>query len=385
VSGSRESGARQEASVREIVDGASLNGFIDLAWRINGGDPNWVPPLRMNVREGLSRTKHPFHQHADVAYFVAELPGGQVIGRIAAIVNHLHNQFQGDRIGFFGLFECEDDPAVAASLLDSAASWLRARGMQSMRGPVNLSTNEEIASPGVLIEGFETPPYFMMTHNPRYYGPLLEGAGLSKAKDLVAYQFNDPAFPERLARSFDRLLSRGGATIRPLDMGRYRQEIDSIKAIYNSAWSLNWGFVPMTDAEFEHLAKGMRPVVDPDLCLIAEVGGVPVGFSIALPDLNVALHRIPNGRLFPLGLFRLLWHRRKIRQMRVITLGFRPDFQHLGLGAALYARTWQTGLDKGYVRGEASWILEDNREMAKPIEKLGATISKRYRVFERPL
>ncbi|CAN5789308.1 GNAT family N-acetyltransferase [soil metagenome] len=372
-------------SVREIVDGASLDSFIDLQWRINGGDPNWVPPLRMSVSAGLNRKKHPFHEHAEVAYFVAQLPGGGVVGRIAAIVNHLHNQFHGDRVGFFGLFECEDDPAVAGSLLDAAASWLRERDMQWMRGPVNLSTNEEISSPGVLIEGFDTPPYFMMTHNPRYYGALLEGAGLSKAKDLLAYHFNHPALPDRLARGFDRLLSRGGATIRPLDMSRFRQEIDSIKAIYNSAWSVNWGFVPMTDAEFEHLAKDFRPIVDPDLCLIAEIGGEPVGFSIALPDLNVALRRIPNGRLFPLGVFRLLWHKRKIRQMRVITLGFRPEYQHLGLGAALYARTWQTGLNKGYVRGEASWILEDNREMAKPVEKLGATISKRYRVLERPL
>jgi len=385
VTSTQQAGTGLAASVREIAGGASLKRFIDLAWHINGGDPNWAPPLRMSVSAALNRKKHPFHEHADVAYFIAERQGHGVVGRIAAIVNHLHNQFHADRTGFFGLFECEDDPATAGLLLDAAAHWLRERGMESMRGPVNLSTNEEIASPGVLIEGFETPPFFMMTHNPRYYIGLLEGAGLGKVKDLVAFNFDDPALPQRLNRGFDRLLTRAGATIRPLQMSRYRQEIDSIKAIYNSAWSQNWGFVPMTDAEFEHLASEFRPIVDPDLCLIAEVDGQPVGFSIALPDLNLALRQIPNGRLFPLGLFRLLWHKRAIRQMRVITLGFRPEYRHLGLGAALYARTWQTGLKKGYLRGEASWILEDNREMAKPLEKLGATISKRYRLLERAL
>jgi GNAT superfamily N-acetyltransferase len=225
----------------------------------------------------------------------------------------------------------------------------------------------------------------MMSHNPPYYSALLEGAGLAKARDLYAFHFDDNTLPQRLTRGFDRVLERAGATIRPLDMRRFREEIEAIKSIYNSAWSRNWGFVPMTDAEFEHLAREFRPIVDPDLCLIAEVGGEPVGFSLALPDLNVALRRIPNGRLLPFGFLKFLWHRRRIRQMRVITLGFRPEYQHLGLGAAFYAQTWQTGVAKGYVRGEASWILEENREMARPMERMGARVSKRYRIYERSI
>ncbi|CAN5832883.1 MAG: N-acetyltransferase [Gemmatimonadetes bacterium] len=377
-------GVEPAVSIREIPDGASVDAFIDLAWQINGADPNWVPPLRMSVASALNRRKHPLHQHADTAYFLA-LRGKRPVGRIAAVVNHLHNEHHAERTGFFGLFECENDPMTAGALLDVAASWLRERGMDAIRGPVNLSTNDEVSSPGVLVEGFDTPPYVMMTHNPAYYGDLLQQAGFSKARDLLAFHFDDPALPERLTRGFDRLLQRAGATIRPLEMRRFREEIDTIKGIYNSAWSRNWGFVPMTDAEFEHLAREFKPIVDPDLCLIAEVAGVPVGFSLALPDLNVALRHLPDGRLFPFGLIRLLWHKRSIRQIRVITIGFRHEYQHMGLGAACYARTWQTGVEKGYVRCEGSWILEDNLAMARPLERLGARVSKRYRIFERPL
>ena len=257
--------------------------------------------------------------------------------------------------------------------------------MDRARGPVSFSTNEEIASPGVLIDGFGTPPAVMMAHNPPYYAALLESAGLAKAKDLYAFWFGDPQLPARLERSLDRILSHADATIRPLSLKRFRDEVDIIKAIYNSAWSKNWGFVPMTDAEFEHLAKEFRPVVDPDLCLIAESRGEPVGFSLALPDLNQALKRIPNGRLFPLGIFRFLWHKRKIHSMRVMTLGFKPGYQNMGLGPAFYLRTWQTGLEKGYDRGEASWILEDNLPMVRPLERLGGSIYKTYRIYEKAI
>lgn len=370
--------------VRELPDGDSLREFIELPWRINAKDPAWVPPLRMTVAAALDRRKHPFHRHADVAYLVAER-GGVVVGRVAAIANHLHNRFHEDRTGFFGLFECEDDPDSARALIAAAETWLRARGMDRIRGPVNFSTNEEIASPGVLIDGFDTPPAVMMSHNPAYYAGLMEAAGLDKAKDLYAFWFGDPQLPARLDRSLDRILSHADATIRPLSLKRFRQEVDVIKEIYNSAWSKNWGFVPMSDAEFEHLAKEFRPVVDPDLCLIAESRGEPVGFSLALPDLNQALRKIPDGRLFPTGIFRFLWHKRKIHSMRVLTLGFKPGFQSSGLGPALYLRTWKTGLEKGYDRGEASWILEDNLPMVRPIEKLGGRIYKTYRIYEKPV
>jgi len=370
--------------VREIAEGESPRRFIEVAWRANARDPQWIAPLRLSVRTLLDRRKHPFHHHADVAYFVAER-GREVVGRVAAVVNHIYNDFHGERTGFFGLFECDDDAEAAAALLDAAAEWLRARGMERVRGPFNLSTNDEAGSPGVLIDGFDSRPTVMMSHNPPYYAGLIERAGFEKTKDLLAYLIEDQTPPERLVRGVERLARRAGATIRGLDLRRLDEEIATIQDVYNSAWSRNWGFSPMTDAEFRFMAKDLRPVVDPELCLIAEVDGRAVGFSLALPDLNQALRKIPSGRLFPFGIVHLLRARRKIDGFRVLTLGFRPGYQHLGLGAALYLRTWQVGAAKGYVYGEASWILEDNQDMRRPLENMGARVYRTYRVYEREL
>lgn len=370
--------------VRAVSGSRDLDEFISLPWRINAADPLWVPPLRSSVRHALTPGKHPLHEHAEVATFLATR-GTQVVGRIAAVENRLHNEFHGDRVGFFGLFESVDDPGVATALLERAGEWLRERGLRQIRGPLNLSTNEEIASPGVLIDGFDTPPMAMMSHNPAYYGALIEAAGFHQSKDLLAFWLDDPDPPERLVRGIDRVLERMDARIRTLDLKRFREEVDTIKAIYNSAWSRNWGFVPMTDAEFDHMAREFRPIVDPALCLIAEVRGEPVGFSLGLPNINHALRHLPDGRLFPFGLFRFLWHRRSIRGIRVITLGFKPGYQQSGLGAALYLRTWLNGTARGYNHGEASWILEDNLDMVRPLERMGARPYRRYRIYERAL
>ncbi|MGI9188743.1 MAG: GNAT family N-acetyltransferase [Longimicrobiaceae bacterium] len=370
--------------VRELAPDESLTRFIDLSWRFNADDPHWIAPLRMTLRTVLNRRKHPFHQHAEVAYFLAER-GNDAVGRIAAVVNHAHNDFHDERSGFFGFFECEDDPATAAALLDAAADWLRAGGMERARGPTNLSTNEEASSPGILIDGFDTPPVILMSHNPPYYRRLIEGAGFEKARDLLAYRIPTATPPERAVRGMERILKREGATIRSLDMGRFAQEVATIQRIYNAAWQRNWGFIPMTEAEIRHMAKELKPVVDPALCLFAEVDGKAVGFSLALPDLNQALRHLPSGKLFPFGIFRLLWERRKIDRLRVITLGLEPGWQKSGLGAALYVNTFLRGAPLGYRWAEASWILEDNLEMRRPLEKMGADAYKTYRVYERVL
>lgn len=372
--------------VEALPKGASFSPFIEVAWTFNRDDPNWIPPLRMSVRTALNRAKHPFHEHAEVEYFLARR-NGKVVGRIAAIVNHAHNEFHEDSVGFFGLFECERSQPTADALFDAAGSWLRDRGMTSMQGPMNFSTNEEIASPGILIDGFDSKPTLMMTHNPRYYEELHEAGGFDKAKDLLAFYLeSSQKKPERGAALIDRLLAREGATIRTLDLKRFDQDVDAIKEVYNSAWSKNWGFVPMTDAEFDHLAKEFRPFVDPDLCLIAEgPDGEPLGFSLSLPDLNQAIRHLPDGRLFPFGLFRFLWHRRKIDGIRVLTLGFKPKLHRAGLGIGFYLKTWDNGVAKGYVRGEASWILEDNHEMVRALERMGGRPYRRYRIYERPL
>lgn len=370
--------------VRALRADEPLKRFVDVAWHVNAADPHWVPPLRMALNAVLDRRKHPFHRHAEVAYFLAEREG-RAVGRIAAIVNHRHNEFHGDRVGFFGFFEAEDDTSVARALVEAAAAWLRERGMDRMRGPMNFSTNEEAASPGVLVEGFDTSPSVMMTHNPPYYERLLEDAGLTREKDLLAYLIETHEPPERLVRGAEAMLKRAGVTVRTLDIRRFRQEVNLIKEVYNSAWSLNWGFVPMTDAEFEFIARDLKPVVDPHLCLIAEADGRPVGFSLTLPDLNQALRKLPNGRLLPLGIFRFLRERRRIRHARVMTLGFTPEYRHRGLGAALYVRTFLEGGARGFRSAEASWMLEDNWEIRRAMERVGARAYKRYRLFAQAL
>ena len=371
-------------TVTEIPRGASMKPFIDFAWTVNATDPQWVPHLRMAIEPVLDRDKHPFHKHADVAYFLAHR-NGQVAGRIAATVNHQYNQFHNDTLGFFGFFECVDDAAVARALLDAAAGWLRGRGRDRMRGPMNFSTNDEFSSPGVLVNGFDSPPTVMMSHNPPYYGGLMDAAGMEKAKDLVAYWIPD-RIPERLRNAMERLSQRAGVTIRSVRMKDLKAEVGRVQEVYNAAWSRNWGFVPMTEAEFHHMAREIRPVVDPDLVLLAEkADGEPIGFLLALPDLNRAFRHLPDGRLLPFGVFKFLWHKRKIRTARLLTLGLKPGYQHLGLGAAMYTRLLQIGVAKGYTGAEGSWILEDNHEMCTALEKLGADQYKRYRVYDRVL
>lgn len=371
--------------VREIPPGESLRGFIDLAWKANAGDPRWVPPLRMAVEGLLDRRKHPFHRHAEVAYFLAER-GGEAVGRIAAVENRQYNDHHGERLGFFGLFECLDDAEAARALVDAARAWLRARGMERLVGPMNLSTNDELYSPGVLVDGFDTPPAVMMSHNPPFYARLLEGAGLAKEKDLVAYWMPTPEPPARAVAAMERLSRRMGARIRAVRMKDLKEEVRRVQEVYNAAWSQNWGFVPMTPAEFEHMARELRPVVDPHIVFLAEKeDGEPIGFCLCLPDLNRALRHLPDGRLLPFGVFKFLWHRRRIDSLRVLTLGLKPGYQHLGLGAAMYVHAFREAAARGYRSGEGSWILEDNLEMRGAMEKMGATAYKTYRVFGAPL
>ncbi|HUF50600.1 MAG TPA: hypothetical protein VMN60_07205 [Longimicrobiales bacterium] len=369
--------------VRPAAGRADLERFLRLPWSIYADDPHWVPPLLADVRAALDTAQHPFYQHAAVETFLARR-GSTVVGRIAAIVNRAHNEFHDDRTGFFGLFESIDDQGVADALLRTAEAWLRARGMNAVQGPMNLSTNEEICSPGVLIDGFHRPPAIMMAHSAPYYARLLERAGYEKAKDLVAYWLDSEELPERLERTFDRLMRDGRSRFRAVNLSRFDAEVAVIQDIYNSAWERNWGFVPMNGAEILHLAKQLRPVVNPHLCIIAELDGEPVGFALGLPDYNVALKHV-NGRLFPFGIVKLLWHRRHIRQCRAITLGLKPHARQRGLDALLIAHLFKEGKKVGIWKGECSWILEDNRDMRRALDRIGGVADKTYRVFGKPL
>jgi GNAT superfamily N-acetyltransferase len=368
--------------VRSVGSPADLRTFVDFPYRHYRHDPLWVPPLRRDVATLLSRTENPFHEHAEVAHFLAVLPDGATVGRISAIRNDAHGRAHPDEttVGFFGLFEAVDDQAVADALFAAAAAWLRQRGMTRMRGPMNFSTNDEC---GLLVDGFGTPPVVMMPHNPRYYRQLLERAGFAKAMDLLAYEGGRPAVPARLTQAAPILAERHRISLRPLDVTRFWSEVEQVKRLYNQAWEDNWGFIPMSDAEMNHLARRLKPLVVPDLVVFASVGERLIGFAIALPDYNVALRTNRSGRLFPFGLFRLLWNQRRISRVRIITLGVLPEFRRTGADALLYEWLWRHALALGYPWGESSWILETNAAMRNALERMGFTVYKTYRVYER--
>ena len=372
--------------VRATRTRQDLKRFIDLPYRLHARDPVWVPPLRRDVDLLLSRSKNPFFEHAEAEYFLAERDG-DVVGRVAAISNRLHNETHGDRVGFFGFFESIDDQDVAAALLDAAAKWCRERNHDVLRGPASFSVNDEC---GLLVDGFESPPTLMMPHNPRYYIELLEGAGFTKAKDLWVYQGGSEEqyvpVPERLARGTELIRQRQGITLRSLDMKNFQHEVERIKELYNAAWEKNWGFVPMTEHEIDHLAEQFKPVVIPEMVPMAEKDGKLIGFGIALPDLNVVFRRHRSGRLFPM-ILDLLWSlkMKRIRRARILLLGVLPEYRGKGIDAMLYHWIWTKSGDRKIYWGEAGWILEDNPAMNAGLEKMTFRVYKTYRLYDRPL
>ncbi|MGH7500964.1 MAG: N-acetyltransferase [Longimicrobiales bacterium] len=374
--------ARAGITIRPVTSRDDLARFIRFPWRIYANDPVWVPPLIADVKLVLDPERHPFHQHAEVQLFLA-WRDGEVAGRIAAILNHTHNQFHDETTNFFGLFESLNEQAVADALLHTVEVWAHDRGMTTLRGPMNLSTNDELVGPGVLVDGFDTPPVLMMGHTPSWYAALLEGAGYAKAMDLLAYWI--PAVvQDRHVRFAARVQKRMNVRFQSLDMKRFEEDVALVQGIYNSAWEKNWAFVPMSDAEIRHLAKQLKPVIKPDFCVLAFVDDEPVGFGLMLPDYNRILRRL-NGRLFPFGFIKLLWLRRNIDSVRILTLGLKPAWRHRGLDALLIHQLIVNGLEQGIRYGECSWILEDNVGMRRGIENAGGRLYKTYRVFEKSL
>jgi GNAT superfamily N-acetyltransferase len=372
--------------VRAARDRRDLKRFIDLPYRLHARDPVWVPPLRRDVEPLLSRTRNPFFEHAEAEYFLAERDG-EVVGRIAAISNRLHNETHGDRVGFFGFFESIDDQAVATALLEAAADWCRKHDHDVLRGPASFSVNDEC---GLLVDGFDAPPALMMPHNPRYYIALLEHAGFTKAKDLWVYQGGTEEryvpVPERLARGTELIRERQGITLRSLNMKDFQGEVERIKELYNGAWEKNWGFVPMTEHEIDHLAEQFKPVVIPDMVPMAEKDGKLIGFGIALPDLNVVFRRHRSGRLFPM-IIDLLWSlkMKRIRRARILLLGIHPEYRGKGIDAMLYHWIWTKSGERRIYWGEAGWILEDNPAMNAGLEKMTFRVYKTYRLYDRSI
>lgn len=366
--------------IRPATSRADRKAFIRLPWTLYAWDPHWVPPLLLDVETTLDPKKNPFFEHAEVELFLA-WEGRVVVGRIAAILDRAHNEHHGEKTAHFGFFECVDDAGIAKALVDRARAWGKARGMTALRGPVNPSTNETC---GLLVEGFDSDPVLMMTYNPRYYVALLEKAGLAKAKDLYAWEHTHATLKlGKLEHAAQRLIERHGVEFHSPDMKRFDEEVAKIHGIYNRAWEKNWGFVPMTEAEFRHMAKNLKPVVDPDLLFIAEVRGKPAGFLLALPDLNSAIKHA-NGRLLPFGLLKILWHARKITKLRLLTLGLVPEFRKRGIDGLLIYELFQRSKKK-YNSAELSWVLEDNHVMNHTIESIGGRLYKRYRIYEGPI
>lgn len=374
-------------TIRPVEGRSDLKKFIRLPWKIYQGDPAWVPPLLKERRDFLNPQKNPFFEHADIALFLAERDG-EPVGRISAQIDHLHNRTHREQTGFFGLFESINDPETAACLFDNAAGWLKARGMRAIRGPFSFSINEEA---GLLVEGFEHPPFLLTAHNPRYYPDLLERWGLKKLKDLYAWRYDSSRpVPEMAAQIAEETRKIPGLIVREVDPRNLEKDIRILVDVFNSAWRQNWGFVPLTENEIRKAAQDFKTILEPKLALIVEIGGVPAAISLALPNLNEAIKDL-NGRLFPFGIFRLLYRikRKKIRSARLILLGvekqFRKEVLGQGLSVLLYTEKHRRSGELGHWGGELSWTLEDNQKINLGIELMGGERYKTYRVYEKSL
>jgi len=371
--------------IRKVENEQDRMQFIKLPWKLYKGDTNWVPPLIFDVRKNLNPARNPFFKHAEIDLFLAE-KNGEIVGRVAAIKNDNHNNFHKDKAGFFGFFETTDDEEVSDLLLDTACEWVKNKGLDEILGPVNPSTNDEC---GLLVDGFDSSPVFLMTYNPKHYVNKIESFGFEKAKDLFAYYIpaeviQNEKVMAKLERMADLIKKRSDITTRKINMKNLMNEVRRIEEIYNSAWENNWGFVPLTTEEFDYMADSLKAVVDPDLVMFAEVNGKPAGFTLSLPDFNQVLKKM-NGRLLPFGIFKMLAGKKKIDLVRVIIMGVKPEYQRKGIDSVFYLETIKNGNKNGYKGGEISWVLEDNMAMKQTAEKLGASIYKTYRIYRKNL
>ncbi|MEO6879110.1 MAG: N-acetyltransferase, partial [Gemmatimonadaceae bacterium] len=371
-----------------VESSRELRRFIDLPWKIyNHADhPQWVPPLRIAVSDALDKKANPFWREADRQLFLA-LRDGVPVGRIAAIENRAHNAFHQDKVGFFGFFECKDDQEAATALFAAAERWLAERGLDTMRGPTNPSTNHEC---GMLVRGFRWHPMIMTTWNPRYYATLVESAGFAKAKDLLAYFFpmqGDRSFemPERFRAHAERALRGKKLTFRDLNMKDFDRDAERCWEIYNDAWEKNWGFFPMSHDSFMHEAKVLKYIIWPQFAFMAEVDGKPAGFMIIVPDFHHAFKAIGNGRLLPTGIFKLLAAKSRIKSGRIMILGAKPEYRNRGIFALFAHEMFRRGKDFNGVGAEASWILEDNEKLNRPLEAMGAKEYRRWRIYDREI
>lgn len=360
--------------------------FLTLPFKIYKDDPYWVPPLLMEEKKKFDPKKNPFYEHAKVELFLA-LKNGEPVGRITAHIDENYNTFHGEKTGFFGFFESVNDQEVANSLFNIASQWLKERGMNKILGPMSFNTNEVC---GLLIDDFSSPPVVMMSYNPKYYIQLIENYGFVKAKNLLAYiiEVNEEwlKFARRLEERLSRLAKRAeesGFTIRDVNLKDLENEVKKLREIYNEAWEKNWGFVPMTEKEFNKLAKELKTIVEPSLIKIVEYKGKPAAFGLIIPDINEILIKM-KGKLFPFGIFHFIFGMKKIKRLRLLALGIKKSFRKKGADSLLYYSMLKSGLElKRYSSCEVSWLLEDNYLIIRAIEFMGGKHYKTYRLYEK--
>jgi len=366
-----------QLQINLVKDFKGINQFIKFPFRLYQKNPYSVFPLIKERKEFFNPKKNPFFDEAKVEFILAK-QRNKVVGRIAAIVNYNYIKFYHKKVGFFGFFEAFPDYHISRALFDAARDWLKREGMESIQGPVNFSTNHEC---GILIDGFESSPTFMMTYNPRYYPEHIEKYGFIKAKDLFAYILDLNKYQGKMEKLAERIREKRKITIRSINIKDFRNEVQRIKTVYDNAWKRNWGFVPMSDREFWWIAERLRKICVPDLCLLAEVRGEVVAFSLNLPDINQSLKKI-QGRLFPLGIFKLLYYSRKINLLRGMTFGVMEKYRNLGIDLLLQEEIRRTALRMGYLKEEISWVLEDNQIVRRTLRRAGASLYKRYRIYK---
>jgi hypothetical protein len=370
-------------TVEKIEGGKKLTQFIDFPHDLYKDDPNYVPELYMAQKDLLSK-KHPFFEHSKLDLFLA-YKDGKIAGRIAAIRNNNHINFTGRKEGFFGFFESIEDYAVAEKLFDTACEWVKKEGLTNIVGPTNYSTNETC---GWLINAFDQPPVLSMTYNKKYFLDYATRYGMKKHVDLYAWLITDQSVSEKslkVAEAFENRLKSKGITIRTINMKDFKTEVDNSQKVYNLAWEKNMGFVPMTEKEFRHLCFSMKQIMDPALCYVAEHGGKMVGFCYSLPDFNQILIDVKRGRLFPTGIFKLLFGKKKINRIRTAVLGVVEGYRKLGIEAIFYARTIKYCKSHGMRAAEASWILENNEMMNQAAKNMNGNLYKTYRLYEKAL
>lgn len=384
--------ATGKLTIQPVIGPQERLAFIHFQWRVYKDDPYWVPPLISERVQFLDKERNPFHQHSQVELFMARRDG-KPVGTVAAILNNRHNEFHDERVGFFGLFEVLPDPEAAERLLETACDWVRQQGMTAIRGPVNFSTNEEL---GLLVDGWNGPPAIMMTYNPRYYVEFIETARFHKAMDLLAYILDLTQFgphgenlPPKLIRVARKVEEQGRFTARPLDMSDFSNEVHRFKRIYNSAWTRNWGFVPLTDAEIDYIAASLKQILDPDTVWLAEEDDEPIGVMLPLPDVSQALIRAYPRPGVPewWTMVKLLWHWkvcRRVDTIRGFAGGVLEPYRARGVEALLFVKMAQAMLRR-YRRAEISWVLENNVMMRRTAEMLGGEVHRTYRIYEKQL